>query len=296
MSFDAAPWLGRCALLLLMLVGLLGGGCSPDAFLTPDEDRERNFQRARVAERLGDYEGAADFYERAIEKNPGSASVHLGYASLCEGPLRRHADAVYHYQRYLKLRAGDPKDSKADTIRQRITNCTEQLAMSVPLVIRSETIARDLAAVRGENLILRGQVSQLLSSVAHWSNEWSRTSLVLQQALVSGVAGGGNPGGIAPPQGRSQGRSPSGAERANPGRGSAYSQGRSVTLPDRSGRPLASSSRPVSSFRTHRVGPGETMERVARRYGTTAAALQSANPKVRPRTMPVGTVLRIPDP
>lgn len=93
MSFDAAPWLGRCVLLLLMLVGMLGGGCSPDAFLTPDEDRERNFQRAREAERLGDYEGAADFYERAIEKNPHSAAVHLGYASLCEGSLRRHADA-----------------------------------------------------------------------------------------------------------------------------------------------------------------------------------------------------------
>jgi LysM repeat protein len=291
MSFDAAPWLGRCALLLLMLVGLLGGGCSPDAFLTPDEDRERNFQRAREAERLGDYEGAADFYERAIEKNPRSAAVHLGYASLCEGPLRRHADAVYHYQQYLKLRAGDPKDPKAVTIRQRITNCTEQLAMSVPLVIRSETIARDLAAVRGENLVLRGQVTQLQSSVAHWSNEWSRTSLMLQQARVAGVAGGGVTGGGT----ASPGRATASAERSKSLRGNAVTQGRPVTLPDRSARPVAGGARPVSSYRTHRVGPGETMEGVARRYGTTSAALKSANPKVRPRSMPVGTILRIPD-
>jgi LysM repeat protein len=291
MSFDAAPWLGRCALLLLMLVGILGGGCSPDAFLTPDEDRERNFQRAREAERLGDYEGAADFYERAIEKNPRSAAVHLGYASLCEGPLRRHADAVYHYQRYLKMRAGDPKDPKAETIRQRITNCTEQLAMSVPLVIRSETIARDLAAVRGENLVLRGQVTQLHSGVAHWSNEWSRTSLLLQQARVAGLAGGGNTGGGTP----TPGRATTAPERSKPLRSNSFTQGRPVTLTDRSTRPGTTLPRPVSSYRTHRVGPGETMERVARRYGITAAALQSANPKVRPRTMPVGTILRIPD-
>ncbi len=292
MSFDAAPWLGRCALLLLMLVGLLGGGCSPDAFLTPDEDRERNFQRAREAERLGDYEGAADFYERAIEKNPRSAAVHLGYASLCEGPLRRHADAVYHYQRYLKLRAGDPKDPKAETIRQRITNCTEQLAMSVPLVIRSETIARDLAAVRGENLVLRGQVTQLQSGVAHWSNEWSRTSLLLQQARVAGVAGGVVTGGGTA---ASPGRTTAATDRPKALRGNTFSQGRPVTLPDRSARPVVGGARPVSSYRTHRVGPGETMEAVARRYGTTSAALKSANPKVRPRSMPVGTILRIPD-
>lgn len=291
MSFDAAPWLGRCVLLLLMLVGMLGGGCSPDAFLTPDEDRERNFQRAREAERLGDYEGAADFYERAIEKNPHSAAVHLGYASLCEGSLRRHADAVYHYQRYLKLRVGDPKDSKAETIRQRITNCTEQLATSVPLVIRSETIARDLAAVRGENLVLRGQVTQLVASVAHWSNEWSRTSLLLQQTVAAGGAPSGNTGGNA----AGPSRAAVGGERPPSGRRTTPTPSRAITLPERSTRTWSTPPSPVAGYRTHRVGPRETMAQVARRYGISPEALQRANPRVRPKTMPVGTVLRIPD-
>lgn len=284
MSFDAAPWLGRCVLLLLMLAGLLGGGCSPDAFLVADEDRERNFQRAREAERLGDYEGAADFYERAIEANPRAAAVHLGYASLCEGSLRRHADAVYHYQRYLKLRTGDPKDPKAEAIRRRITNCTEQLATSVPLVIRSETIARDLAAMRGENLVLRGQVTQLMASVTHWSNEWSRASLLLQQAVASGSAAGAGGGWVSTPN-----RSAPSVDRSGVGRGSAGSN------PDRSRAPVAVQNRGGGTYRTHRVRPGETMEAVGRRYGISGAAVQRANPKVRPRTMPVGTVLRIPD-
>ena len=290
MSFVAAPWLGRCVLLLLILAGLFGGGCSPDTFLAADEDRERNFQRAREAERLGDYEGAAEFYERAIEKNPRAAAVHLGYASLCEGSLRRHADAVYHYQRYLRLRTGDPKDPKAEDIRRRITNCTEQLATSVPLVIRSETIARDLAAVRGENLVLRGQVTQLIAGVAHWSNEWQRTSQLLQQAMSGGSGSGGG-------LGTGTGTGSGGMTRwggAAPDRG-VTSPSRGVTNMAKALRGLTGATRGGPTFRVHRVQAGETLERVARRYGTTAAAIQRANPQVRPRHMPVGTVLRIPD-
>ncbi|MGE3312525.1 MAG: tetratricopeptide repeat protein [Limisphaerales bacterium] len=301
MSFHAAPWLGRCALLLVMLVGLLEGGCSPDAFLTPDEDRERNFQRARAAERLGDYEGAAEFYERAIEKNPRSAAVHLGYASLCEGSLRRHADAVYHYQRYLKLRADDPKDPKAEAIRRRITNCTEQLATSVPLVIRSETIARELATVRGENQELRRQVTQLLSGVAHWSNEWARASLMLQQAQLAGNSGtprtgvgagvGATSGRITPlPTDRSASRSGAGSSARRP-----YNLDDRSAPSDRSGRSSESGSGAVAGLRTHRVARGETMAGIARVYGVSIPSLQRANAHVRPRTMPVGTVLRIPD-
>lgn len=272
-----------------MFVAALGGGCSPDAFLVADDDRERNFQRARESERLGDYEGAAEFYERAIEKNPRSAAVHLGYASLCEGSLRRHADAVYHYQRYLKLRDGDPKDAKAESIRRRITNCTEQLATSVPLVIRSETIARDLAAVRGENRILRSQVTNLVAGLSHWSNEWSRASLQLQQALASGGVGAPEVGSA---RGTGGSTSPGTVERSASGR-SPTGVGRSVrgTTPGFRGIP----SRGAVSFRTHRVGPGETLEGVARRYGIPSSSLMRANPSVRPRTMPVGTILRIPD-
>jgi len=288
MSFVAAPWLGRCVLLLLILAGLFGGGCSPDTFLAADEDRERNFQRAREAERLGDYEGAAEFYERAIEKNPRAAAVHLGYASLCEGSLRRHADAVYHYQRYLKLRTGDPKDPKAEDIRRRITNCTEQLATSVPLVIRSETIARDLAAVRGENLVLRGQVTQLIAGVAHWSNEWQRTSLLLQQAMSAGSGSGGGVG-VGTGSGGTTRLGGSGTDRG------MTSLSRGATNAARAQRSLSGAIRFSPTNRIHRVQAGETLERVARRYGTTAAAIQRANPQVRPKRMPVGTVLRIPD-
>ncbi|MBL9127915.1 MAG: LysM peptidoglycan-binding domain-containing protein, partial [Verrucomicrobiales bacterium] len=34
---------------------------------------------------------------------------------------------------------------------------------------------------------------------------------------------------------------------------------------------------------------------IARRYGITSAALMRANPRIRARNMPVGTILRIPE-
>jgi membrane-bound lytic murein transglycosylase D len=58
----------------------------------------------------------------------------------------------------------------------------------------------------------------------------------------------------------------------------------------------ATSTRATSSAaaRSHRVRNGETMGAIARRYGVSLAALQSANPAVNPRRMRVGQTLRVP--
>lgn len=289
MLMNAAPWRGGRALLLVLLAMALWGGCSPDDFLVADEDRERNFQRARDAERLGDFEAASEYYERALEKNSRAPAVHLGYASLCEGRLRRYADAVYHYQRYLRLR---PQDPKADDIRRRITSCTERLATSVPLVVRSETIARDLAAVRNENLSLRAQLTNLVITTVQASNEIQRLSVALWQAQAQMQA-------LVAAQSQSQSQSPGAG--AGPGgtlggaggggRGSGGVSGAGAYRPGGS-RPSEVSSTAV--VRYHRVRAGETMDRIARQYGVTLSALQRSNPRIEPRTMKAGIDLKIP--
>lgn len=250
-------------LLLLLLVGWSWMGCSPDAFLLADEDRDRNFQRARDAERLGDYEGAAEYYEKALERNPRSALAHLGYASLCEGQLRRFADAVYHYQRYLRLRPNDPK---AEDIRRRVTNCTERLATMVPLVIRSETIARDLEATRRENQSLRSQVTNLFALSAYWSNECQRVLALANP----GVPGDGRDPGTTGATGSTAG----GATRPVP-RGEGG---------------LAGS----TSTRIHRLQRGETFAKLSRQYGVSVRALKQANPGLEERRLQPGTAVRIP--
>ena len=49
-----------------------------------------------------------------------------------------------------------------------------------------------------------------------------------------------------------------------------------------------------STLREHTVAPGETLVRLARRYGVPLDALRTANLDVEPRRMQVGTVLMIP--
>jgi tetratricopeptide (TPR) repeat protein len=247
--------------LLLLCLAPLWNGCSPEAFVSPDEDRD--YQRARDAERLGDFEAAAEYYERALERNPRAAMIHLGYAALCEGPLRRYAAAVYHYQRYLRLR---PDDHRADDIRRRVTNCTERLATQVPLVVRSETIARDLEAVRRENQNLRTQVSNLTSTANFWSNEVRRLRISGNRSSEAEFA--------------SQSTSRSGGSRSS--------------RPD----PTPADPTPVATLtsgRTHRVEKGETLIRIARRHGVSLDALRRANPRVNERRLLPGTLLRIPD-
>lgn len=47
--------------------------------------------------------------------------------------------------------------------------------------------------------------------------------------------------------------------------------------------------------RTHRVRAGDTLDGIARRYGTSVRALEQANPGVDPRRLQLGQTIRIPD-
>jgi tetratricopeptide (TPR) repeat protein len=281
MMKDAAPWRGARALLLALLAMACWAGCSPEDFLVGDEDRDRNLQRARDSERLGEYEAAAEYYERALERSGRSPAVHLGYAALCEARLQRFPDAVYHYQRYLRLLPAG--DARADDIRQRITNCTERLATTVPLMVRSETIARDLAAVRSENLGLRAQITNLSGVLGQWSNECQRLTLVVTQMQVQAQAQA-----LALAQAQAA-RAVGAVTGGGGGRVGGVSQG-SGWVPGTATGPAPG----VAGPRFHRVSPGETLDRISRQYRIPLRSLQQANPRVDARRLRPGTELRIP--
>jgi serine-type D-Ala-D-Ala carboxypeptidase/endopeptidase (penicillin-binding protein 4) len=48
-------------------------------------------------------------------------------------------------------------------------------------------------------------------------------------------------------------------------------------------------------IRTHQIGSGDTLEEIARRYGTTVGELESLNPGIQPRRLQLGQRIRIPD-
>jgi membrane-bound lytic murein transglycosylase D len=58
--------------------------------------------------------------------------------------------------------------------------------------------------------------------------------------------------------------------------------------------PARATAAAASASRTHRVAAGETMDRIARRYGVSVPALRAANSGVDPRRMRVGQTLRVP--
>lgn len=271
MLTDVARRLGARGFGVFLLALALFSGCSPDGLLVTDEERERNFQRARDAERLGDFTAAADHYENALERNPRAANVTLGYAALCETHLKRFADAIYLYQRYLKL---VPNDPRADDIKRRITICSERLASSVPVLVRSETIARDLEAVRNENSRLQLLASNLTATAIYWSNEWRRAasagatpSTPAPAPAAASVANAASPaplrpqavrtpsspaptgrGSTTPASGRRGSSDPAMASAANPpptaSPSSTSAQDAGYAVESRSGRPATTTSRP----------------------------------------------------
>lgn len=78
-----------------------------------------------------------------------------------------------------------------------------------------------------------------------------------------------------------------------------YREQTTVRVPEGSGRDFARRYAQVPkneriSFLEHRVGGGETFSHIALRYGVRLAALQAANPGIRPRRLQIGQWLVVP--
>jgi len=103
-------------------------------------------------------------------------------------------------------------------------------------------------------------------------------------------------------------------ERANPGLNARRIQvGQSIRVPGANGaaaqQPATSRPAPApeagaatqtpaaaqpATARTHTIRSGDTLDGIARRYGTSVSALQEANPDLDPRRLIPGRSIRIP--
>src|SRR6478736_41113 len=108
MSYSAK--LARAALPLLCSI-LLSGCPSPQGRL--DEEEEPHF-----------------LAEKALDANPNSAAAHFELGCLCEQNQADPAEAIYHYDHYLKLR---PNAANAEIVRTHIIACKQELARTVSL-------------------------------------------------------------------------------------------------------------------------------------------------------------------
>jgi len=129
---------------------------------------EANYQRAKKLSEQHDFEGAAEFYKRALSVNPELASAHLELGLLCDDKLGDPIAAIYHYRRYLELRPDSDK-------RQLVTDFIERAKLSLaaklpqsPIIDPSELtrLQNEKAALLQENAVLRTQVAELQKAAA----------------------------------------------------------------------------------------------------------------------------------
>ena len=220
-----------------------------------DEEKEPQFLIGRSRVNSMDFQGAIEAFEQALEANPRSGAAHLELGWLFAKNDSDPAAAIYHYEKYLKLR---PDADNAETIRGHIFRLKQELAKGVLPIPPSTEIQRQMEQLADENRQLRDQLTKLQTAASQVSSN-NRTA-VAPLASASGAPG---------PVG-------------GPARSSA---GMTAAL---------KTDRVAVSARTHKVQSGETPMAIARRYNVKLDALLTANPSLNPRRMQVGQSLVIP--
>jgi LysM repeat protein len=229
-------------------------GCSPSTQTAADEEKELHFLQGKQRASALDFKGAIDSFEKALESNPRSASAHFELGLLCEQRDADPAAAIYHYQRYLRLR---PNAENTNTVNTRILACKQELAKTVSLGPITESLQSQLEGLIQENKKLKDQVAYYNSRLAALTN---------------------SPVPV-----------PARASQSQPEAQTTTSA--STSIPGNSNR--SSMVQPGSS-RTHMVKAGENPAVIARKYGVELKALMAANPKLDPRRLQVGQTLSIP--
>src|SRR5581483_825117 len=145
-----------CAIGILLCFG--ASGCLPSGESRLDEQKEPHFMTGRNLVSQMDYPGAIDSFERALEVNPRSASAHFELGWLYEEKAGDPAAAIFHYDRYLKLR---PTAANADMVKSLINTCKLEVARSVSaLPAAPQDAQHELAGLAQQNQELKAQVAQ----------------------------------------------------------------------------------------------------------------------------------------
>jgi LysM repeat protein len=251
MRFTVKSGLGWGAALCLLLTP----GCAPSAADRTDEQREPHYLQGKSRAQAYDTKGAIESFERAVEVNPRNASAHFELGVLNEQRANDPATAIFHYQRFLRLRPDSPM---RDNLQQRIMGCKQLLASDVSLGLLTEQSRREIEKLDAENTRLRQRTAELEDILARRTNS--------MPALLAHAAA---PRNETPPPALNNPVTPRTEPKAAP-----------RTAP--------------AAARTYTVKAGDTLTTIARRHSVTVPALEAANPGVRDRPLQIGKTLTIP--
>jgi LysM repeat protein len=247
---------------LLLLAMLAVAGCVPSTQSQLEDEKEPHFLAGKNRVSTMDYQGAIECFDKALEVNPQSAAAHFELACLFDQKEANPADAIYHYEHYLKLR---PNAGNADIVKQRIQACKQALAQTVYLGPITERAQREFEKMVDDNKRLTEENKRL-----HDELDKLRAATGGQPAPV--------PANAPSPAPSTTGRTPTLV----------------MVKPATTTRTTADAA--SASARTHTVKSGETPIQIAKEYGIKLEALMAANPRLEPRRMRVGQTLSIPTP
>lgn len=266
-----------CRTLLAAWLCLALGGCLPASGDHADEEKEPYFQRGKALASSLDYQGAIAAFEKALEVNPHNSRAHFELGLLCQQDDRDLPAAIYHFERFLLLR---PASDQADTVRQRILACKQDLAraISISLAPVAQAMQRDLerasatnASLQAEKQGLIAEKQELQRQLQAWQAYYARypsgalqptNSVRSQEAVVrEGVAT----------------RQPEAASN----RAAATGEGRRAAW---------------GTARGYTVQSGDSLYLIAKKHGVKLDALVAANPGVNPRRLKAGQPISIPSP
>ncbi len=116
---------------ILFFVMLIQAGCGRTAeFQDRRDERDPYIQRGDARERVGDIDGAIEYYHRALERRPTLALAHLKLALKYDSAERgEYLRAVHHYHRYMELR---PHAAKREMIEEMIRQAHLSYLASMP--------------------------------------------------------------------------------------------------------------------------------------------------------------------
>jgi len=235
-------------------------GCMDSAQSQMDEEKESNFLMGKSRIGAMDYPAAIESFEKALEVNPKSGAAHFELACLYDTRRLDPADAIYHYQEFLKLR---PKTEYRGIVNQHILALKQELVSTISLGPVSERQQREIERLILDNQRLTDEVEKWRTYAAHLQ------TLTNQQSVGTAI------------------NRPAERPLAAPASGANTVSSNSTALA-RDWVPAP------SNPRTHSVQAGETPSVIARKYHVKLEALMAANPRLDPRRMRVGQTLILP--
>ncbi|HMP90344.1 MAG TPA: LysM peptidoglycan-binding domain-containing protein [Kiritimatiellia bacterium] len=119
------------------------------------DDRDSNIKRARDRRAVGDFNGALDFYDKALQRRPGAAFIHWEMAAIYDQHLTNDVRAIYHYERFLEL---DPKTERRPYAEQLLAAAKLSYAASLP--VRPNEAVQEIARLRKELDVLRNLLAE----------------------------------------------------------------------------------------------------------------------------------------